>query len=39
MRGPDGGIGITCEFCSTHYSVEPAEVEAGAWEAIHADSC
>jgi molecular chaperone Hsp33 len=28
MRGPDGLIGITCEFCSTHYAVEPAEVEA-----------
>ncbi len=30
MRGPDGRIGITCEFCSTHYSVEPDEVEASA---------
>ncbi len=30
MRGSDGRIGITCEFCSTHYSVEPDEVEAAA---------
>lgn len=27
MRGEDGRIGITCEFCSTRYEVEPAEVE------------
>lgn len=26
MVGDDGRIGITCEFCSTHYQVEPAEV-------------
>ncbi len=26
MVGDDGRIGITCEFCSTHYNVEPAEV-------------
>ena len=26
MVGDDGRIGITCEFCSTHYHVEPAEV-------------
>ena len=32
MRGTDGRIGITCEFCSTHYNVEPAEVEAAAVE-------
>jgi molecular chaperone Hsp33 len=29
MIGDDGRIGITCEFCSTHYHVEPAEVGAG----------
>lgn len=28
MVGPDGQIGVTCEFCSVHYSFEPAEVEA-----------
>jgi molecular chaperone Hsp33 len=28
MRGEDGRIGITCEFCSTRYEVDPAEVEA-----------
>ena len=27
MRGDDGRIGITCEFCSTHYAVEPGEAE------------
>jgi molecular chaperone Hsp33 len=26
MQGDDGLIGITCEFCSTHYSVTPAEL-------------
>ncbi|MHB2166811.1 Hsp33 family molecular chaperone [Alsobacter sp. R-9] len=26
MVGDDGRIGITCEFCSTHYHVEPADV-------------
>jgi molecular chaperone Hsp33 len=26
MVGDDGLIGITCEFCSTHYEVEPEEV-------------
>ena len=26
MVGDDGRIGITCEFCSTHYHVEPGEV-------------
>jgi molecular chaperone Hsp33 len=26
MVGDDGKIGITCEFCSTHYEVEPGEV-------------
>ena len=29
MVGDDGRIGITCEFCSTHYEVEPAEVGVG----------
>jgi molecular chaperone Hsp33 len=24
----DGRIGVTCEFCSTHYDFDPAEVEA-----------
>ncbi len=27
MHGEDGRIGITCEFCSTRYSVTPAEAE------------
>jgi molecular chaperone Hsp33 len=27
MQGDDGLIGITCEFCSVHYSVTPAELE------------
>jgi molecular chaperone Hsp33 len=27
MQGDDGLIGITCEFCSSHYSVTPAELE------------
>lgn len=27
MQGDDGRIGITCEFCSTRYSVEPGEAE------------
>jgi molecular chaperone Hsp33 len=26
MVGDDGRIGITCEFCSTHYHVEPEEI-------------
>jgi molecular chaperone Hsp33 len=26
MVGDDGRIGITCEFCSTHYHVDPEEV-------------
>ncbi|AWN45856.1 Hsp33 family molecular chaperone [Methylobacterium terrae] len=26
--GDDGRIGITCEFCSRHYDLDPAEVEA-----------
>jgi molecular chaperone Hsp33 len=30
MIGDDGRIGITCEFCSTHYHVEPAEVGVGS---------
>ena len=28
MIGEDGRIGITCEFCSRHYELDPAEVEA-----------
>ncbi|TDR87225.1 Hsp33 family molecular chaperone [Enterovirga rhinocerotis] len=28
MVGDDGRIGITCEFCSRHYDLDPAEVEA-----------
>lgn len=28
MVGEDGRIGITCEFCSRHYELDPAEVEA-----------
>ncbi len=27
MRGDDGSIGITCEFCSTHYPVSEAEAD------------
>ncbi len=27
MIGEDGRIGVTCEFCSTHYDFEPREVE------------
>ena len=26
MVGDDGRIGITCEFCSTHYDVAPGEI-------------
>jgi molecular chaperone Hsp33 len=26
--GPNGRIGITCEFCSRVYDLDPAEVEA-----------
>lgn len=29
MVGDDGKITVTCEFCSTRYEVDPAEVEAG----------
>jgi molecular chaperone Hsp33 len=28
MIGDDGRIGITCEFCSRVYDLDPAEVEA-----------
>jgi molecular chaperone Hsp33 len=28
MVGDDGRIGITCEFCSRHYDLDPVEVEA-----------
>ena len=28
MIGDDGRIGVTCEFCSRHYDLDPAEVEA-----------
>jgi molecular chaperone Hsp33 len=28
MQEPSGKIGITCEFCSTHYEVDPAELES-----------
>jgi len=28
MVGDDGRIGVTCEFCSTHYHVAPEEVGA-----------
>ena len=33
MVGEDGRIGITCEFCSRHYDLDPAEVEAEIGEA------
>ena len=29
MVADDGTLGVTCEFCSRHYSFDPAEVEAG----------
>ncbi|WP_419952847.1 Hsp33 family molecular chaperone [Methylobacterium sp.] len=29
MVAEDGRIGITCEFCSRRYDIDPAEVEAG----------
>jgi molecular chaperone Hsp33 len=28
MVGDDGRIGVTCEFCSRAYDIDPAEVEA-----------
>jgi molecular chaperone Hsp33 len=28
MVGDDGRIGITCEFCSRRYDLDPAAVEA-----------
>lgn len=28
MREPDGRITVTCEFCSTRYEFEPAEIDA-----------
>ena len=28
MVGDNGRIGITCEFCSRFYDLDPAEVEA-----------
>jgi molecular chaperone Hsp33 len=30
MIGENGGIGVTCEFCSTHRAYDPAEFEAGS---------
>lgn len=30
MVGEDGRIGVTCEFCSRHYDLDPAEVEREA---------
>jgi len=38
MRSDDGRIGVTCEFCSTRYAVEPAEIETPPAEATDADS-
>jgi molecular chaperone Hsp33 len=32
MRGDDGNISVTCEFCSTRYVVEPADAETPAQE-------
>ena len=32
MVGDNGRIGITCEFCSRHYEVEPAEIADAANE-------
>ena len=29
MVGEDGRIGITCEFCSTHYHLEPGDIGVG----------
>ena len=31
MVGDNGRIGITCEFCSRVYDLDPAEVEAAEW--------
>jgi len=28
LVGDDGKVGVTCEFCSTHYTFEPEEIEA-----------
>ncbi len=28
MIGPDGRIGVGCEFCSTHYVIEPGDIAA-----------
>lgn len=33
MVGDDGRIGVTCEFCSRHYVLDPQDVEAGIAEA------
>jgi molecular chaperone Hsp33 len=38
MVGEDGRIGITCEFCSRHYDLDPAEVEAELAETAAARS-
>ncbi|MFD2252124.1 molecular chaperone Hsp33 [Pseudochelatococcus lubricantis] len=34
MVGDDGRIGVTCEFCSRHYDIDPAEIglESGSQE-------
>jgi molecular chaperone Hsp33 len=29
MVGEDGRVGITCEFCSTHYHLEPGDIGVG----------
>jgi len=38
MVGDDGRIGVTCEFCSRHYDLEPGQVEAEIAAAALADS-
>ena len=35
MVADDGRIGITCEFCSRRYDLDPAEVEAELGGAKH----
>ncbi len=37
MVGDDGRIGITCEFCSRRYVLDPAEVEAEIGQADEAE--
>jgi molecular chaperone Hsp33 len=36
MVGDNGRIGVTCEFCSRFYDLDPAEVEAAVARAEQA---